>query len=87
MDLISILASFHKTLTDIEKIYYGGDHCCRCGCKGRYANAGTPLFKQYMTWIASTPLAGEVESEGCWMNLPVEVNRYYGKCFCLYFKH
>lgn len=32
-----LLAKIGKTESDIEKIYLGGDNCCRCGCQGTYA--------------------------------------------------
>lgn len=87
MNLIEILAQYGLTLDDVKQIYYGGDHVCRCGCKGRYANRGTPLFKRYLKRIAATPLAGEVEiaDDKYWLNLPTDTSTDIGKCFCLYF--
>jgi hypothetical protein len=31
-------------LANVTRIYVGQDRVCRCGCKGTYAEAGTPLF-------------------------------------------
>lgn len=45
MKLDEILAKRGKQVEDIRQIYYGKDHCCRCGCKGNYADVGTPVFK------------------------------------------
>ena len=33
-----------KNLSAATKIYSGASSCCRCGCKGTYAEAGTKLF-------------------------------------------
>ena len=87
MNLIEILAQYGLTPADIKQIYYGGDNCCRCGCKGRYADRGTPLFTRYMNKIAKTPLVGEAEiaKDKYWLNLPTDTSTYVGKCFCLYF--
>ena len=86
MNLDKILESVSRKNDTITRIYYGGDHCCRCGCKGHYANRGTPLFRRYLKKIESTALAGVVEADLNWVNLPVEVSTEVGKCFTLYFE-
>lgn len=35
---------FEHTGKSIAKIYSGKDHCCRCGCGGKYYYAGSKLF-------------------------------------------
>lgn len=86
MELEQILAKHGRRPEEIKQIYYGGDHVCRCGCKGRYADRGTPLFKRYMTMMAKAPLAApeEYPKDGYWLNLPTDVSTDMGKCFCLY---
>jgi len=88
MDIEAILKERGLAAGDIRQIYYGGDHVCRCGCKGRYADRGTPLFARYMTQLAKAPLAGPVETaeDKCWVNLPTDASTYVGRCFCLYFR-
>ena len=86
MNISEILTSVGHKNDAITKIYYGGDRCCRCGCKGHYANSGTPLFRRYLKKIESTALAGDVEADLDWVNLPVDVSTEVGKCFTLYFE-
>ena len=86
MNLDKILESVGRKNDRITRIYYGGDHCCRCGCKGHYANRGTPLFRRYLKKIEAAILAGDVEADLNWVNLPVEVSTEVGKCFTLYFE-
>lgn len=87
MNLNEILEPHGLKVDDIKQIYYGGDHVCRCGCKGNYADRGTPTFTRYLNKIAKTPLAGPVEiaDDKYWVNLPTETSTDIGKCFCLYF--
>ena len=88
MDIEAILKERGLAAGDIRQIYYGGDHVCRCGCKGKYADPGTPLFKRYMTMLAKAPLAGPVETaeDKYWVNLPTDASTDVGRCFCLYFR-
>lgn len=87
MEIEAILEKIGRRPEDVTKIYYGGDNVCRCGCKGRYAEKGTPLFRRYMTKMAKTPLAADARwpEDGYWVNLPTDVSTRVGKCFCLYF--
>lgn len=91
MNIYKILDEFNCTIDDVKEIYYGGDRCCRCGCKGKYAKAGTPLFKRYLTKIAKTKLAkgsnisyAKRLSKPDWINLPIDTSTMIGKCYCLY---
>ena len=40
MNLIAELAKHNRKITDIKRIYSGLCNCCRCGCGGRYFDAG-----------------------------------------------
>lgn len=86
MNLDKILESVGRKNSTITRIYYGGDNCCRCGCKGHYAKCGTKLFSRYLKQIEETTLAGNVEADLNWVNLPVDVSTEVGKCFTLYFR-
>ena len=89
MKLDEILAKRGKQVEDIRQIYYGKDHCCRCGCKGNYADAGTPLFKRYLKKLMASEAQGIIEWSPqpygtCWLNIPVDSAR--DMCYCLYFE-
>lgn len=88
MKIEDILNKYGLNIEDIQQIYYGGDNVCRCGCRGKYADKGTPLFKRYLTKIGKTELAGPVEvaEDKFWVNLPTDTSTVVGKCFCLYFE-
>jgi len=88
MELEKTLNEHGLKAEDVRQIYYGGDHVCRCGCKGRYANRGTPLFKRYMTNLSKARPVGEIEvaPDKYWVNIPVDDSTDMGRCFCLYFR-
>lgn len=88
INLNKILEQHNLKAEEITKIYYGGDHVCRCGCKGHYADRGTPLFKRYLRKMAEMDVVDEIEIAGnkYWLNIPVDNSMDIGKCFCLYFK-
>lgn len=56
MKLEDILKPAGWKVDDIKKIYSGLDHCCRCGCGGKYHDRGTIGFKR----ILSKLVAGKV---------------------------
>lgn len=81
------------TNVQIEQIYVGRDHGCRCGCGGNYYdfNQNSPIFKRFITRAAKF---FEENLQYCemtdsfdtnWMNIPTS---FYGagKCICIYFK-
>ena len=93
MDVITfkdLLAKAGKTEDDIEKIYHGKDHHCRCGCGGNYFYKGVdkagytravnkmkdPTFESYN--IEGDPYGGD------YINIP-DANRD-NMCYCIYFK-
>ena len=45
------------TPDNVQRIYSGLDHCCRCGCGGKYYDRGSVGFKR----ILSKLIAGKVE--------------------------
>ena len=45
------------TPDNVHRIYSGLDHCCRCGCGGKYYDKGSVGFKR----ILSKLIAGKVE--------------------------
>ena len=51
MNLIAELATHNRKITDIKRIYHGLCNCCRCGCGGRYFDAGTVGFKRALNKI------------------------------------
>lgn len=85
MNLDKILEDAGRKNQPIIKIYYGGDNCCRCGCKGKYAWPGTKLFNSYLKKIERSTLVGNVYAAATWLNLPVDASTDIGKCFTLYF--
>ena len=44
MNLEKLLEKYGRNLETVTKIYHGLDHCCRCGCGGRYFYRGTSGF-------------------------------------------
>ncbi len=45
MKLEDIIKPAGWTIDSITRIYSGLDHCCRCGCGGKYHERGTRGFK------------------------------------------
>lgn len=56
MKLDEILKPAGWTTNDIKRIYSGLDHCCRCGCGGKYHDRGTIGFKRILNKL----IAGKV---------------------------
>ena len=48
MKLDEILKPAGWKVEDITRIYSGLDHCCRCGCGGKYHDKGTTGFKRIL---------------------------------------
>lgn len=86
-----VLAEIGKTEDDIEKIYHGKDHWCRCGCGGNYFYHGVdktgytrainkmkkPEFKAYN-------IESHDSSMATWINIPDAMQD--NMCYCIYFK-
>lgn len=77
----------------IEQIYCGKDHFCRCGCGGNYYTFGqnSPLMKRFLT-RAQNNLEKNLEYcdftndfETNWINIPTSFEGP-GRCICIYFK-
>lgn len=51
MNLIAELAKHNRKLSGVTKIYHGLCNCCRCGCRGRYFEAGSVGFKRALNKI------------------------------------
>lgn len=66
---------------EIQKIYMGPDHICRCGCAGEYVIRGQPKFemrlKKFMkkTEKAKTDTSIEVDDGGNYVNVSYGKNR------------
>lgn len=41
LPLDALLKALNKSINDIDKIYVGDTHGCRCGCRGKYHNINT----------------------------------------------
>ena len=61
LDLNAVLAEIGKTPADIKKIYHGLDHCCRCGCGGKYFYRDKPEDKHGFTRAMNKLLSGKFE--------------------------
>ena len=59
-----ILKEANWTKSDIDRIYYGGDHVCRCGCAGNYFEKGSRGYTRHLNSLvnhtATIRPAGEV---------------------------
>ena len=66
MKLDEILKPAGWTVDSIVKIYSGLDHCCRCGCGGKYYKRGSVEFKRILNKL----IAGKVTP------YPAGKNRY-----------
>lgn len=103
MDLSKYLSKVGKTVNDVQKIYHGLDHCCRCGCGGKYFKRGSVGFTRAMNTMQSDsfePLKpGDIvhtrdgrvlKSESVDVDM-IYVNIPYNgetdKCYCIYFKN
>lgn len=87
MNLEEILKPYGKTPSEIQRIYRGRDHECRCGCKGNYAERNTPTFTRYMNEMKKVEVDGKVETDTLsnlsFVNIPFSKAR--DLCFCVYF--
>jgi hypothetical protein len=88
-----LLKKFGRTEDEIEKIYHGKDHWCRCGCGGNYFYRGVETEKRGFNRALSSLKKETFESfdieyhdygGGAWLNIP-KANQD-NKCYCIYFK-
>ena len=84
-----VLAEFGKTEKDIERIYHGLDHNCRCGCGGRYFEAGERGFTRAVNQMKKAEfrafeIEGKVDGKVHWLNIPEQWTN--DMCYCIYFK-
>ena len=87
--LEDLLKKFGKTEDDIDKIYHGKDHWCRCGCGGNYFYKNVKAEQRGFT-RALNALKKEnfktcdIEQDGLWLNIPDATKD--NMCYCIYFK-
>lgn len=78
---------------EIEQIYSGKDHYCRCGCGGKYYDdmssrtakiiltRAEKAFKKY--YYECEMFIGK-DYKNCWLNIPTNFEGP-GRCYCIYF--
>ena len=81
--LESILIKANKTINDVDQVYYGKNHACRCGCCGNYYDKNEldypfELLEDYDI------LENEIEYENGYTNIPFDDND--DECICIYYK-
>ena len=55
-DMLDLVAA-KWSIDNVKRIYSGLDHCCRCGCGGKYFEQGSIGFKRILNKL----IAGKVE--------------------------
>lgn len=84
-----VLAECGKTEKDIKRIYHGLDNHCRCGCGGRYFEAGERGFTRAINKMKKEDfrafdIKGRVNGKVHWLNIPEQWTN--DMCYCIYFK-
>lgn len=85
-----VLAEIGKSVDDIEKVYHGKDHWCRCGCGGNYFYNGVDKagYTRAINKMKKPDFkAFDIESNTgsvTWINIP-DADRD-NMCYCIYFK-
>ena len=66
-----------KDLNQATKIYRGGDHVCRCGCKGSYADRNMPKIfaRRLKDMQALIAMGAEIDEEDNYINISLENNK------------
>ena len=88
--LEEILTKANKTIDDIETIYFGKNHWCRCGCGGEYFEADRAEdargFKRNLNKINRQPIVeSEIEyDDDICVNIPFVKGN--DKCVTIYWK-
>lgn len=84
MKLEKILAPAGWTIDSITRIYSGLDHCCRCGCGGKYHERGTIGFKRILNKLITGKVTPYPKGKKRWVTgaghneVIVEVGIDYG---------
>ena len=98
-DIITMFLPGFKEL-NINLIYSGLDHHCRCGCGGTYYyidKTPSPVIRRILTRALKFFKMNESECEMCihldndgdwWLNIPTSFTTHYGegRCYCIYFQ-
>lgn len=95
--LQELLKEMHTSEEKITEIYYGGDHVCRCGCKGTYHAPGERFFARTLNRLKNLFSHNARKEEIRWfvnpvtgltgyVNIPIG-EAYKDKCFCVYFNN
>ena len=83
-----LLGQVGKKEEDIEEIYHGLDHWCRCGCGGNYFGHKDKGFRRAINAMKKDDFVTiNVEKDpygNQYLNIP-EANKD-NKCYCIYFK-
>lgn len=89
-----IIAFYGLDLSQLTRIYSGKNHCCRCGCGGRYFEKSDKSFQSVLARLERMMRDNCKDSEeadcgrdgaGGWVNIPYGHPRS-NKCYCLFFK-
>ncbi len=75
-----------QALARASRIYYGRDRECRCGCRGNYAEKGSPAFARYSNALLKALALGDfrcpIEFGRDAVNVPVG-DESRDMCYCL----
>lgn len=90
-DIIPELSEFLKDC-DVSQIYFGKDHCCRCGCGGKYFDKNdvsemTRNIKRANKFLHKNPTECElyIGSDENYLNVPTVLHGM-GRAITIYFK-
>ena len=79
------------TKEDVTKIYFGGNHCCRCGCKGEYFYPNSDPksfnrnFNRGIKLLVEMFDENEWDDGGTYVNIPTSTKGEVGKSITIYF--
>lgn len=63
-------------LANATEIYRGGNHVCRCGCKGTYAKAGSKAFNRRLKAMQQLVASGAAYSgDAGYVNISLPNNK------------
>lgn len=89
-----ILNALNKSINDINKIYVGDTHGCRCGCHGKYHDYNTRGAKMALTKIIKIMNEDKVikwkdinyTDADCYLDIPYITDNGAERSVCLCFK-
>ena len=95
--LQKLFTEMHASEEKINRIYYGKDHACRCGCKGTYHAPGDRTYARTLNRLKNLFNHDARKEEIEWhinsvtglteyINIPVG-EQGADKCFCVYFNN